>query len=49
LNPGRRVRLAIESMDFLTIELGCRYLETLTENTAEDAGTEDEELEGAEN
>ncbi|MDR0440338.1 MAG: RNB domain-containing ribonuclease [Candidatus Accumulibacter sp.] len=47
LNPGRRIRLAIEAMDFLTLELNCRYLETLQEDAAEDA--EDEELEGAVN
>ena len=44
--PGRRVRLAVEAMDFLTLELDCRYLETLGE-AVEDAGVEDEELEGA--
>ncbi|MDR0578946.1 MAG: RNB domain-containing ribonuclease [Candidatus Accumulibacter sp.] len=46
LNPGRRVRLAIESMDFLTLELGCRYLGTL-EGAMEDAGIEDVEAEEA--
>jgi exoribonuclease-2 len=39
--PGRRVRLAVEAMDFLTLELDCRYLGTLGE------AVEDEELEGA--
>lgn len=29
LNPGERVRLAIERIDLLDIELGCRYLSTL--------------------
>ncbi|MDR1708666.1 MAG: RNB domain-containing ribonuclease [Candidatus Accumulibacter sp.] len=27
--PGRRVRLAVEAIDFLTLEAECRYLETL--------------------
>jgi len=36
LNPGERVRLAIERIDLLDIELGCRYLTTLpAENLAE--------------
>ncbi|MDR2614436.1 MAG: RNB domain-containing ribonuclease, partial [Candidatus Accumulibacter sp.] len=42
LAPGRRVRLTIESMDLLTLEVGCRYLETL-EDAAE--GAEDESAE----
>ncbi|MFZ4536645.1 ribonuclease catalytic domain-containing protein [Propionivibrio sp.] len=29
LRSGQRVRLSIESIDFLTLELGCRYVETL--------------------
>jgi exoribonuclease-2 len=29
LRTGQRIRLSIESIDFLTLELGCRYLETL--------------------
>ena len=29
LRPGQRVRLSIESIDFLTLELSCRYVETL--------------------
>lgn len=29
LKPGQRVRLRIESIDYLTLELGCRYVETL--------------------
>jgi exoribonuclease-2 len=41
--PGQRVRLAIEAVDFLALELDCRYLETL--DSANDA--EDEEMEGA--
>jgi exoribonuclease-2 len=31
LKPGQRLRLSIESIDPLTLELGCRYLETLNE------------------
>jgi exoribonuclease-2 len=45
LNPGQRVRLAIEAMDFLTLELDCRHLETLN-STAESAGIEAGETEG---
>ncbi|MDR2452130.1 MAG: RNB domain-containing ribonuclease [Candidatus Accumulibacter sp.] len=37
--PGQRVRLAVENVDFLTLELDCRYLETL------DSVVEDEEME----
>ena len=53
LNPGQRIRLAIEGMDLLTLELDCRYLETL-ENEAESVQTvqvenEDEETEGVVN
>lgn len=33
--PGQRVRIAVEAMDELTLDLGCRYIETL----AADAGT----------
>jgi exoribonuclease-2 len=29
LKPGQRIRLNIEAIDFLTLELGCRYAETL--------------------
>ncbi|SBT11046.1 Ribonuclease II [Candidatus Propionivibrio aalborgensis] len=29
LKPGQRIRLSIESVDYLTLELGCRYVETL--------------------
>lgn len=29
LKPGQRIRLKIETIDFLTLELGCRYVETL--------------------
>ncbi|MDR2112955.1 MAG: RNB domain-containing ribonuclease [Candidatus Accumulibacter sp.] len=45
--PGQRVRLAIEAMDFLTLELDCRYLETLG-GAAESIGVE-EEMEGVAN
>jgi exoribonuclease-2 len=41
LNSGRRIRLAIESMDFLALELSCHYLETL-ENAVEGAGIGEE-------
>lgn len=30
LKPGQRVALTVESIDFLTLELCCRYLETLS-------------------
>ena len=42
LKPGQRIRLSIESVDYLTLELGCRYVETLdpvpveTENLSDD-------------
>jgi hypothetical protein len=29
LKPGQRIRLHIESIDYLTLALGCRYVETL--------------------
>ena len=29
LKTGQRVRLSIESLDYLTLELGCRYIETI--------------------
>jgi len=29
LRPGQRIRLSIEAVDYLTLELGCRYVETL--------------------
>ena len=34
LNPGTRIRLAVESHDVLTLELGCRYVETLDSDPA---------------
>jgi len=43
LKPGQRIRLRIESIDYLTLALGCRYLETVAvagagiENAAEEA------------
>ncbi len=46
LKPGQRVRLSVEAVDFLTLELNCRYLETL-EVAAVEIGVEDEETEGA--
>ena len=45
LKPGERIRLRIESIDYLTLALGCRYVETLAPaGTAED-GAEDETVE----
>ncbi|MFZ2854675.1 MAG: RNB domain-containing ribonuclease [Rhodocyclaceae bacterium] len=41
LKPGQRIRVAIEAIDYLTLELSCRYLETLAP-----AGTEAEEEAG---
>jgi exoribonuclease-2 len=37
LKPGQRVRLSIESIDYLTLELSCRYVETLERAEAADA------------
>jgi len=34
LRPGQRIRLNVETLDFLTLELDCRYLETLTVDEA---------------
>ncbi|MDQ5946417.1 MAG: exoribonuclease [Pseudomonadota bacterium] len=45
LPPGQRVRLTIESIDELTLDLNCRYVETL--NAASEA-TADDELEPVE-
>lgn len=48
LAPGQRVRLSVETIDLLTLELGCRYLETLETvlmqdgEFDEDAATEQE-------
>ena len=35
LRPGSRVRLSLETIDPLTLDLGCRYLETLGEDGGE--------------
>ena len=40
LKPGNRIRLTIESIDTLSLELACRYLETLGEAVAEDCSAE---------
>ena len=40
LKTGQRVRLAIESIDLLTLELSCRYVETL-EQTDESVAAEE--------
>ena len=45
LKPGQRVRLSVEEVDFLTLELNCRYLETL-ELVAVEVGVEEDESEG---
>ena len=45
LKPGQRVRLSVEAVDFLTLELNCRYLETL-ELVAVEVGVEEDESEG---
>lgn len=44
LKAGQRIRLRIESIDYLTLSLGCRYLETLEPGTANGEG-DDEMLE----
>ena len=36
LKPGQRVRLSIESIDYLTLELSCRYVETLDLDLADE-------------
>ena len=45
LKPGQRIRLSIEAIDYLTLELGCRYMETLdageTTATVADEAIED--------
>ena len=35
LKPGSRIRLTVETIDPLTLDLGCRYLETLGEDSGE--------------
>ncbi|MCM8594612.1 ribonuclease catalytic domain-containing protein [Accumulibacter sp.] len=37
LKPGERIRLAIGSIDYLTLGLGCRYLETVSPGAAGEA------------
>ena len=44
LTPGQRVRLAVEHMDELTLDIGCRYLETLAAADAADAAEETEAI-----
>jgi exoribonuclease-2 len=45
LKPGQRILLRIESIDYLTLELGCRYVETLAPAGTPEDGAEDETLE----
>ncbi|MBP6708933.1 MAG: RNB domain-containing ribonuclease, partial [Candidatus Accumulibacter sp.] len=45
LKPGQRIRLRIESIDFLTLALGCRYLETLAPVASTAEVAQDEALE----
>ena len=42
LRQGERVRLSVESMDCLTVELSCRYLETLADEAVVVRSDEDE-------
>ena len=44
LSPGQRVRLAIDSMDFLTLDIACRYVEVTEEVSI--TVVADEETEG---
>lgn len=44
LNPGQRIRLSIESSDYLTLELDCRYLETLDRTAAESSAIDNDLL-----
>ena len=46
LKPGQRVRLSVEAVDFLTLELNCRYMETL-EIAAVEVDVEADEEQGA--
>lgn len=49
MDAGQRVRLAIESIDLLTLEFACRYVETLTDRAdADEAAGSDEEADGVE-
>ncbi|WP_300453844.1 RNB domain-containing ribonuclease [Accumulibacter sp.] len=45
LKPGQRLRLRIESIDFLTLELACRYVDTLVAVSASAPLADDEMLE----
>ncbi|MBP9804617.1 MAG: RNB domain-containing ribonuclease [Candidatus Accumulibacter sp.] len=45
LKAGQRIRLRIESIDYLTLSLGCRYLETLVPAEVAASAAEDEVLE----
>ena len=45
LKAGQRIRLRIESIDYLTLSLGCRYLETLLPAEVAASAAEDEVLE----
>ena len=42
LKTGQRIRLSIEAVDYLTLELSCRYTETLdpAENDGEEISEE---------
>lgn len=44
LNPGQRIRLSIEATDYLTLELDCRYLETLDRTAAESSAIDNDLL-----
>jgi exoribonuclease-2 len=43
LKAGQRLRLSIESLDYLTLDLGCRYIETLDLAVTADAANETDE------
>ncbi len=45
LKPGQRIRLRIESIDYLTLELACRYVETLAVAGSPAIAADDEVLE----
>jgi exoribonuclease-2 len=45
LKPGQRIRLSIESIDYLTLALACRYLETLGAAGSADGVAADEAVE----
>ena len=44
LRQGERVRLSVESMDCLTVELSCRYLETLADEAVVRSDEDESEL-----